>query len=62
MCLKEFAVYKGESLLCIGTMKECAEQIGVLPQTVRFYTTPAYRRRIDKRKNPRNYIVAVNLG
>ncbi|MGG3800622.1 hypothetical protein [Metabacillus fastidiosus] len=61
MALKEYAVYKGENLICMGTIKECAVYMGVLPATVKFYTTATYKRRIEKRKNPRNYIVVVNL-
>lgn len=59
--LKEYAVYKGENMICMGTVKECAKHMGVLPETVRFYTTPTYRRRVERRKNPRNYITVIDL-
>lgn len=58
---KEYVVYKGESFICIGTMQECAQHMGVLPETVYFYTTQAYQRRLDKRKNPRNYLTVTEL-
>lgn len=58
---KEYAVYKGESLICIGTIQECAQHMGVLPATVRFYTRPAYQRRLAERKNPRNYLIVTEL-
>ncbi|PGD75918.1 hypothetical protein COM46_13275 [Bacillus pseudomycoides] len=58
---KEYVVYKGESLICIGTIQECAQQMGVLPKTVHFYLTPAYQRRIASRKNVRNYITVTEL-
>ncbi|MED2846550.1 hypothetical protein [Bacillus toyonensis] len=61
MNLKEYVVYKGESFVCIGTAKECAQHMGVLPATVRFYTRPAYQRRIANRKNARNYITVTEL-
>ncbi|PEN57134.1 hypothetical protein CN596_04085 [Bacillus toyonensis] len=61
MNLKEYVVYKGESFVCIGTTKECAQHMGVLPATVRFYTRPAYQRRIANRKNARNYITVTEL-
>ncbi|MED1535454.1 hypothetical protein [Bacillus pseudomycoides] len=61
MNLKEYVVYKGESLLCIGTIQECAQHIGVLPKTVHFYLTPAYQRRLAKRKKARNYITVTEL-
>jgi hypothetical protein len=58
---KEYAVYKGDSLICIGTIKECAEHMDVKPETVRFYTKPSYQKRLEKRKNPRNYITVTRL-
>ncbi|PDZ02621.1 hypothetical protein COC58_20905 [Bacillus cereus] len=61
MNLKEYVVYKGESSLCIGTIQECAEYMGVLPTTVRFYTRPAYQRRVANRKSARNYITVTEL-
>lgn len=53
---KEYVVYKGESLLCIGTIQECADYMGVLPATVRFYMTPAYQRRLEKRKKSKKLL------
>ncbi|MGH0427608.1 hypothetical protein [Bacillus pretiosus] len=61
MNLKEYVVYKGESLLCIGTIQECADYMGVLPATVRYYTTPAYQRKLAKRKKARNYLTVAVL-
>ncbi|WP_144568615.1 hypothetical protein [Bacillus pseudomycoides] len=58
---KEYAVYRGESLICIGTIKECAQHMGVLPKTIHFYKTPAYQRRLSERKNPRNYLTVTEL-
>lgn len=61
MNLKEYVVYKGESLLCIGTIQECADYMGVLPATVRYYTTPAYQRKLTKRKKAKNYLTVTVL-
>ncbi len=58
---KEYVVYKGESLICIGTMMECAQHMGVLPETIYFYTTHAYQRRLAKRKNPGNCLTVTEL-
>ncbi|MBE3643183.1 hypothetical protein IMZ78_12875 [Bacillus anthracis] len=58
---KEYVVYKGELLICIGTMMECAQHMGVLPETIYFYTTQAYQRRLAKRKNPRNCLTVTEL-
>ncbi|PED63993.1 hypothetical protein [Priestia megaterium] len=58
---KEYAVYKGEQLLAVGTAMECAEELNVKPETIHFYTTPTYKRRLKKRKNPSNCRIAVKL-
>lgn len=59
--LKEYAVYKGEDLLVIGNVIECANFLGVKPETIRFYKTPCYQKRIAKRKNPKNYRTVICL-
>lgn len=61
MELKEYAIYKGESLICIGTVQECAQHLGVLPKTILFYKTPAYRKRVSSRKKARNYLTVTPL-
>ncbi|MED0963839.1 hypothetical protein [Bacillus paramycoides] len=58
---KEYVVYKGESFVCIGTIRECAQHLGVLPKTMLFYKTPAYRKRVDGRKKARNYITVTEI-
>lgn len=45
MQAREYALYKGEELLAMGTKREIAEQLGVLPSTVGYYGTPVYTRR-----------------
>ena len=61
MSEKEYALYKGEKLLHIGTIKDIAEAENVQRDTIAFYLTPTYKRRIEKRKNPRNYREVVSL-
>lgn len=56
---KEYAIYKGEELLFMGTMRECAEFLGVKYETAIFYNCSAYKRRIEKRQKARNYTVLV---
>lgn len=57
---KEYAVYKGDEFLCWGTAKECAKRLGVTPNTIHFYNTPSYRRRLESR-NSKNPIIVVPL-
>lgn len=57
-----YALYKGEELLADGTMDEIADELGVARETVVFYGTNAYKHRLAKRKNPKNYRELVYLG
>lgn len=57
----EYVVYKGETLICIGTRKECAAHMGVKTETLRGYNKPAYQRLLAKRKNARNYLTVEKL-
>lgn len=59
--MREYAVYKGESLTFIGTLEECAKHLGVMPKTVEFYTTPTYQRRIENRRNPQKCTIVIKL-
>ena len=57
---KEYALYRGEDLLCVGTIKEIAKKLNILPDTVKYYGTNAYKRKLSKR-NVRNARELVSL-
>lgn len=59
--LKEFALYKGDKLLSVGTVKEIAEETGLKPTTVRFYYYPAYEKR-SKNKANRKVLICLDDG
>lgn len=40
-----YALYKGDQLLAIGTVKEIADKMGLKENTVWHYQTPTYRKR-----------------
>jgi hypothetical protein len=61
MKTKEYAVYKGEQLLCIGTAAECAKELNVQPEYIQWLTTPIAKKRLAKRKHPERCIVADKL-
>ena len=42
---KQYALYKGDKFITVGTKKEVAEYWGVKPTTISYYTTPAYKKR-----------------
>lgn len=41
----EYALYKGDTLISIGTISEIAEQMGVKRETILYYQTPVYQKR-----------------
>lgn len=43
--LNEYALYKGDDLLAVGTVEEIAEHMNVSIRTVWFYQTPTYKKR-----------------
>jgi len=46
---KEYAFYKGDELLAMGTVAEIGYALGILPKTVHFYKTPSYRKRVSEK-------------
>lgn len=55
----EFAVYKGEENLAIGTAEECAEKTGLKKYYIQWLSTPAGRKRAELRGE--NSIVVMKL-
>ena len=55
----EFAVYKGDTFKFIGTAKECAERLEVKADTIRFQSSPTYRKRMG---NSTKATTILNLG
>ena len=51
--MSEYALYKGESMLTMGTLKEIADEMGVKKDTITYYGTPTYAKRGGKGENRR---------
>lgn len=49
---KMYALYHGDNILTIGTIKELAKYLGVKGRTIMFYGTPKY-----KKRNKEGYLV-----
>lgn len=49
-------MYKGEECLGIGTLEELAKELNVKYETMYFYTTPTYKKRIKKSKKRRELV------
>lgn len=62
MVHKEYAVYKGDNLIAMGTRQEIADELNVKLETVTYWGTPTNIKRIAARKSTRNAKVLVKLG
>lgn len=59
--MQEYAVYKGEELLCMGTAEECAAKLNVKPGYIKWLTYPIAKKRLANRKNPARCTVGIKL-
>jgi hypothetical protein len=59
--LLEYAVYKGDELIVMGTAKECAKHMNVTPEYIKWMTTPTGKARLARRKNPDRCTTAEKL-
>ena len=57
---KEYAIYKTDKLIHIGTAPECMQLLDIKLSTFRYYLTPSYKRRVEER-NAKNFIMVVPL-
>lgn len=48
--MNEYALYKGDELIEIGTVKEIARNLGLKESTIRHYGKKAHIKRSEKRK------------
>lgn len=53
MRVKEYALYKGEELLGMGTIRELAEKFNVKTTTLYYYRTPTYLKRTSNEHGKR---------
>lgn len=56
----EYAMYKGEELLAMGTTEEICKQMNIGKKTFLYYRTKAYKERIKNRK-ARNYRIVIRI-
>ena len=56
-----YALYKGENHITDGTIKEIAKHQKVKKETIYFYQTNAYMKKLEKRKTVRNPKILVSL-
>lgn len=44
---KEYAIYKGENQIFVGTIEECMKHFGVKRETIYFWACPTNKKRAD---------------
>ena len=47
---RQYAMYKGEECLAIGTRQEICQEMGIKRKTFEYYRSTAYKERLEKRK------------
>lgn len=57
-----YALYKGDTFLDIGTAQELAGKFNVKKETIRFLASKANYKRLEKRKDTSQKMVAVSVG
>lgn len=53
----EYALYKGDNFLDIGTIKELSKRYNISVKTLRWYSTPCYKNKIKNKNNIKSYVV-----
>lgn len=58
---KVYAFYKGDDCLFIGTINEIADRFNIKKDTVLYYKTPAYMRKISNSGKYENQRILVEV-
>lgn len=56
-----YALYKGDKFLSVGTIKEIAEELNMNPDTVRYYGSGAYKKKLERRINTVNAKILIRV-
>lgn len=56
-----YAVYRGDEFIDMGTIKQLASKFRVKEDTMRYYTSKAYKRRITARENAKDYLIVIKV-
>ncbi len=59
---QEYAIYKGENILDIGTADELAKRRNVNKKTIYHLSRPSYKKRLEKRKNSKNALIVIKIN
>lgn len=59
--MNEYAVYKGDTFLTLGTAEECAAELGIKPSSVKWMATSTGRKRFESRKDQSSAMTAIKI-
>ena len=59
--VNEYAVYKGDEFLVLGTAKQCGEFLEIPPYRVHQLASDSYKRRLEKRDGLDNSMLAIKI-
>lgn len=59
---QEYAIYKGDTLLDIGTADELAKKRNISKKTIYRLSRPSYKRLLEKRKNSKNALIVIKIN
>lgn len=45
--VKDYAIYRGDDLLMVGSVNEIADYLGIKPKSVYFLSYPSYHKRCE---------------
>jgi len=51
--MNEYAIYKGDEMLAMGTLQECAAKLNIKPESIMYYKTPTYQKRTNEKTGRR---------
>ena len=55
--VKEYAIYKGDQFITLGTAEECAKELNVSPETIRFISSNAYKKRSKSGNRLESFVI-----
>jgi len=56
---KEYALYKGEEIIAMGSIREISEQTGKSQHFLRYMTYPIYTKRISQRTHRKKGVLEM---
>ncbi|GEM04137.1 hypothetical protein HMI01_11250 [Halolactibacillus miurensis] len=45
--MTEYAVYRGDEFIIVGTLEECAERLNTSEQMIKYYSYPSQKKRSE---------------